>query len=74
MTKDGQKLQTNNLFMDNTAKWEGGFHSIVYDPRYRGDSTPDVLGGPKVETMNENSKITQELYDYMTSEKGDPWI
>jgi len=74
MSKDGARLQTNNIFMDNTAKWEGGFHSIVYDPRFRGSYTPDILGGPDVKTMSENSKITQELYDYMTGEKGDPTI
>lgn len=74
MTKDGERLQTNNIFMDNTAKWEGGFHSVVYDPRFRGSNTPDILGGPDQKYMSENSKITQEQYNYQTSAKGDPTI
>jgi len=74
MTKDGQQLQTDNIFMDTTAKFEGGFHSVVYDPRFRGSYTPDVLGGPDAKYMSEDSKITQEQYDYQMGAKGDPTI
>ena len=74
MTKEGDRLQTDNIFMDNTAKWEGGFHSVVYDPRYKGDTTPDILSGGVINKVSEDSKISQDLYDYIKSEKGDPTI
>ena len=70
--KDSKMLEVDNIFLNVIGKHEGGFYATVYDPTYRGDKTPPELGG--VQTVSKDSVISKDLYEYTTSDKGDPTI
>lgn len=70
--ENSKMLEIDNIFLNVIGKHEGGFYSTVYDPTYKGDVRPDMLQG--VQNVSEDSVISKELYEYTTSNKGDPTI